>query len=245
MDSAVKAYQHVTKKEFRDKLVVDHLEYVRHVLGRTARGLPSFVDVENLEAAGILGLVEAATVFDPHAGVEFRTFAHHRIRGAILDELRRNCPLPQHILQQWAVLREACEQLGMRASPAALADACSLSEEQVEETLTAVRMTQPQAWSDELSVEARRSDADALEERLQAEDQKRRLAEAIQKLPDRLRVILSLYYIEDLRLAEIGEVLNLSESRVSRLLARAQLQLKMILQQNSPDTRRGGIREQA
>lgn len=233
MEAAVKAYRQVTNKEFRDKLVVENLEYVRHVLARTARGLPHFVDVDNLESAGILGLVEAAALYEPERGVEFRTFAHHRIRGAILDELRRNCPLPQEILSQWAVLREACERLGERATPAALADACQISEEQVEETLSAVRVTQPQAWSDMLHIDARADTSAEVTARLQAEEEQKLLTAAIQRLPDRLRNVLSLYYLEDLRLTEIGEVLNLSESRVSRLLSRAQLQLKMIMQQMS------------
>ncbi len=222
----------MAQKELRDRLVVEHLGYVRHVLSRMLVGLPQFVDADNLESAGVLGLVEAASQFDPQRGVEFRTFAHHRIRGAILDELRRNCPLPQHILQQWAALRRSWDQLGDQATPQALAQACGMSEQEVEECLAAVRLTQPESWQDELSDwhRVRSTEADPTE-RLNAEDERRLLADAIEQLPERQRIILSLYYMEDLRLSEIGAVLELSESRVSRLLARAQVQLKMILEQ--------------
>lgn len=233
MEAAVRAYQHTTQKELRDRLVVEHLEFVRHVLGRVMTGLPQFLDIENLEAAGILGLVEAASQFDAGRGVEFRTFAYHRIRGAILDELRRNCPLPQHVLQQWASLRKAWDQLGHDANSAALARACGLTEQEVEDCIAAVRLTQPESWSEELAVRqpATTTESDPLSG-LDAVEQQALLTAAIEKLPERLRVILSLYYLEDLRLLEIGEVLGLSESRVSRLLARAQFQLKSIIERN-------------
>lgn len=236
MDAAVRTYQNVSQKALRDQLVVDHLEYVRHVLGRTLAGLPQYIDIDNLESAGILGLVEAAAQFDPQRGVEFRTFAHHRIRGAILDELRRNCPLPQHVLQQWAELRAAWDRLGGNATPAAVAAECGLSEEDVENCLAAMRLAQPEVWHDELC-EWKREGRDLSDpvESLNDDDERRLLADAIEQLPERLRIVLSLYYTEELRLLEIGEVLRLSESRVSRLLARAELQLKNILERNLSD----------
>lgn len=246
MDAAVRTYQNVNQKALRDQLVVDHLEYVRQVLGRMLAGLPQFVDIENLEAAGILGLVEAASQFDPQRGVVFRTFAYHRIRGAILDELRRNCPLPQDVLQRWAALRAAWERLGENATPATVAAACGLTEEEVENCMATVRLTQPEAWHDELS-EWKRGGRDLSDpvDSLNDEEERRLLADAIEQLPERLRIVLSLYYTEELRLQEIGEVLGLSESRVSRLLARAELQLKNILERSLSDratVRRAGGR---
>lgn len=231
MEAAVRAYQSVTQKEFRDQLVVEHLESVRHVLGRLVVGLPGFIDVENLEAAGILGLVEAAAQFDPARGVEFQTFAYHRIRGAMLDELRRNCPLPQQVLQQWSLIRSVWGQLGDHVSPAVVAAKSGLTEDQVEDTLAAVRLAQPEVWQEDLAVRSheRNTNGSAVH-RLDIEDEQRLLTDAIEQLPERLRIVLSLYYTENLRLVEIGEVLGISESRVSRLLSRAQLQLKSILE---------------
>jgi len=231
MEAAVRAYQNVTQKEFRDALVVENLDCVRHVLGRLMIGLPGFVDVENLEAAGILGLVEAAGQFDPQRGVAFSTFATHRIRGAMLDELRRNCPLPQQMLQQWARIRQVWEQLGEHVSPAAVANETGLTEEEIENCLAAVRLAQPEAWHAEMTGgKPLRSPSDDPEQQHELADEQRRLANAIEQLPDRLRIVLSLYYTENLRLAEIGEVLGLSESRISRLLTTAQLQLKSIIE---------------
>ena len=85
MHSAVKAYHKVCVMDLRDRLILEHLSYVRHILGKMLGALPDYVDNENLESAGILGLVEAAGQFDPSRGTAFTTFAYQRIRGAILD----------------------------------------------------------------------------------------------------------------------------------------------------------------
>src|SRR5207253_2587988 len=92
-------------------MILSHLPLVRHVIGRLAAQLPPGTDVENLESAGTLGLVEAAGNFDPARGSDFGTYAYGRIRGAVLDELRRNCPLPQHMLERVARVRRAYEEL--------------------------------------------------------------------------------------------------------------------------------------
>jgi RNA polymerase sigma factor for flagellar operon FliA len=230
MDAAVRAYRSVTQKENRDLLVTDHLHCVRHVLARITAGLPEFVDVENLEAAGVLGLVEAASQFDPSKGTLFTTFAYFRIRGAIYDELRRNCPLPQHVLERWTLVKTAWAQLGEHANVASVALHCQLKEAEVEDCLSAVRITQPDVWKVELAAHHRvTGETSESLERANEEDERALLADAIERLPPRLRTVLSLYYLEGLRLAEIGEVLKLSESRISRLLATAQMQLKSLL----------------
>jgi RNA polymerase sigma factor FliA len=102
MEAIARAYRQVADRNSRDQLIVDHLDFVRHVLGRIVAGLPKGIDFENLEAAGVLGLVEAAGQYDPAREVPFKTYAFPRVRGAIFDELRRNCPLPQQMLQRWA-----------------------------------------------------------------------------------------------------------------------------------------------
>ncbi len=232
MEAGVKAYQSVTQREIRDRLILENLHCVRHVLGRIASGLPSFVDTDNLESAGMVGLVEAAANFDASRGVAFSTFASYRIRGAIYDELRRNCPLPQHVLEQWANLKNAWDRLGERANSATVAQVCGLTEEEVEDCLTAIRFARPEMWQENLSSHQRiGSVEEELLEKLSEEDERHILADAIQLLPRQMRTVLSLYYLEDLRMAEIGEVLDLSESRISRLITQAQLKLKSIIEQ--------------
>ncbi|MBX3444719.1 MAG: sigma-70 family RNA polymerase sigma factor [Planctomyces sp.] len=225
MEAVANAYRQIATRHSRDQLIVDHLAFVRHLLGRVVSGLPSGVDVENLEAAGILGLVEAAGQFDATRGVPFKTFAYPRIRGAILDELRRNCPLPQHMLQRWSAIRRAAAALGATPTVEALAKATQLPIEEVEECLEAIRMTRPEAWHEDLvapSIIRRIDPAQGLEQ----DEDKALLAEAVESLPRQERLVVSMYYGDDMRLKEIGDVLGLSESRISRILARAQLRLK-------------------
>jgi RNA polymerase sigma factor for flagellar operon FliA len=225
MEAVAQAYRQVAVRHSRDQLIVDHLEFVRHLLGRITCGLPGGVDIENLEAAGILGLVEAAGQFDPSRGVAFKTFAYPRIRGAILDELRRNCPLPQHMLQRWTRIRHAASATPATPTAEFLARATDLTVDEVEECLEAIRMTRPEAWREDLSppsVEQRIDPGESMER----DEDRRLLADAVESLPKQERLVVSMYYLDDMRLKEIGEVLGLSESRISRILARGELRLR-------------------
>jgi RNA polymerase sigma factor for flagellar operon FliA len=231
MEAVAQAYRQIVDKHSRDQLIVDHLDFVRHLLGRIVSSLPGSVDVENLEAAGVLGLVEAAGQFDPTRGVAFKTFAYPRIRGAILDELRRNCPLPQHMLQRWTRIRHAAAGL---SSPTAenLAQATQLTLAEVEECLEAIRMTRPESWHEDLvsSSVTRRIDPG---EGLQWEEDRRLMADAVESLPRQERLVVTMYYLEDMRLKEVGDVLGLSESRISRILAKAELRMRDFVSRRS------------
>src|SRR5438105_15672875 len=110
-----------------------HLALVRHVIGKLVAGLPRGVDVENLESAGTLGLVEAAQQFDPDRGVAFKSYAYKRIRGAILDELRRNCPLPQEMMERVALIRKAHRELPRPVTLEALAESTGFTLDEVAE----------------------------------------------------------------------------------------------------------------
>lgn len=225
MEAALQTYQKVARRQARDALIAEHLPLVRQVLRRMLRGLPERVDRDNLESAGLLGLVEAAQQFDPAQGTAFPVFATLRIRGAMLDELRRNCPLPQAVVRQWRVLRAAYARLNGPATPETLAEATGFSVEEVEACLEAVRMTRAEAWHDELADELPQRSDDGIPAWEQAE-QLRVVAGLIERLPTQMRIAMTLYYRDGLRLKEIGEVLQLSESRVSRILSRAELQLR-------------------
>ncbi|HZV04093.1 MAG TPA: sigma-70 family RNA polymerase sigma factor [Gemmataceae bacterium] len=219
MEQAKRAYDAVTQKERRDQLIVEHLSLVRHLVGKLAAELPPGVDLENLESAGVLGLVEAAHRFDPERGAQFKTYAYTRIRGAVLDELRRNCPLPQHMLQQMARVRQAYEELMPPVTTQALAAATGLSEAEIADCLAAIRMTRLISWDEHGEpIGTRLDDPQRPDLLAEKEEQKRLLVEALNALEERERLIVTLYYLEDLRLKEIGEVLRLSESRISRLL---------------------------
>lgn len=219
MQQAKQVYDAVAQKERRDQLILEHLPLVRHLVGKMVAELPPGVDVENLESAGVLGLVEAAHRFDAERGVQFKTYAYTRIRGAVLDELRRNCPLPQQLLQQMAQVRQAYEMLPPPVTTDALAAATGLSEGEIADCLAAIRMTRWLSWEEHGEPIGTRLDDPQRPDRLaEKEEQKRLLAAALAALDERARMIVTLYYLEDLRLKEIAEVLRLSESRISRLL---------------------------
>ena len=222
-------YDKRTSDQRLDSLVVEHLEYVRHILGRLTYNLPANIDIENLESAGILGLVEAAKHFDESRGVPFKGFAYSRIRGAILDELRRNCPLSQQMLRQIAVVRTAAESITPPVTSELIAEKTGLSVDNVESCLAAMRLTRTQTWDDTVcGVRARRGSDDP-QQAVFDNELKHLLADCIELLPRQERIAVTLYYMEDLRLKEIGEVLGLSESRVSRILNGAEERLRTLI----------------
>jgi RNA polymerase sigma factor for flagellar operon FliA len=237
------AYQQTLDHQQREELILAHLYLVRHVLGKLAAHLPPEVDRENLEAAGVLGLVEAAAHFDPSRGVQFKTYAYIRIRGAILDELRRNSPLSQEALKKLSKIRTAYQRLTPPVTFEALAQATGLSVEEVAQTVAAwrlCRMTSLDAFSQAPRHRRPRHETgdgeaedgfatcpplhrtEGPELHLERRELAQLLAQAIEQLPQQERTVLMLYHLEDLRLKEIAQVLGLSESRVCRLLQSAE-----------------------
>jgi len=228
MEAATRTYQEASSNQRRDQLIMDHVDFVHRIYGSVAANLPNEVDEENLRAAGILGLIEAAQNFDPQRGVPFKTFAYPRIRGAIVDELRRNSPLSQRIMQRIGILRSIMESIEPPVTPELIAEKSGLTMEEVEECLEAMQLTRLQSWeSVSDSVEQHRQyHVGQPEDRIEKEEILQRLAECIKRLPERERIVLTLYHEQNLRLKEIGEVLEISESRVSRILAKAQFRVR-------------------
>lgn len=231
MSDGIQAYQRQADLRRRDELILSHLPLVKHVIGRLVGGLPPGVDVENLESAGVLGLVEAAGKFDPTRNAQFKTFAYMRVRGAILDELRRNSPLPQHMLERVALLRKAQRNLPPPVTVEALAGATGLSPDEVADALAAEKFGKTVSWDNsadggEFGPASADAPPDAAAERWEAVEQ---LAGAIEALPPKERLAVTLYYREELRLKEIAEVMKLSPSRISRLITKATFELGEML----------------
>jgi RNA polymerase sigma factor for flagellar operon FliA len=220
-----------TAHKSRDQLILDNVDYVARILSTMAFIVANDEARENLQSAGILGLVEAANSYDPGQGVPFRTFAYPRIRGAIVDELRKQSPVSQQVLQQIGIVRRAFESLEPPVTPEVLAEKSGLTVEQVVTCLEAMRFIKPDNWNDLSDVVhgSWRRAVDTPEHEVEIEELKRLLAESIETLPERECLVLTLYYSEELNLAEIGRVLDLSESRVSRILAAARFRLQEII----------------
>lgn len=222
------AYRKASRENSRERMIVDNLPYVRKILSKLTVGLPAHVDRDGLESAGVVGLVEAANSYDPSRGVAFKTYAYPRIHGAIVDELRKNSPVSQQMLGQLGKIREAYQLLPPPVMPEDLARQTGLSLSQVQDALEAARFLAPQSWND-LHCVLHSSWREAPEQpgqKLEQEEVRQILSRCIEKLPELPRLVLTMYYTEDLTLAEIGAVLDYSESYISRRLAEATYTLK-------------------
>jgi RNA polymerase sigma factor FliA len=235
-------YQEIGGEKQREELILTNLPLVRHILGRLAARLPRGTDLDNLEAAGVLGLVEAANRFEADRGIRFKTFAYPRVRGAILDELRRNSPLPQELLEKIARISKILELLQPPVSIETIAAKTQLSSDEVADCLAAMRLTRNMSWNEFMATQSglfaggKRPD-----ENLEQAERSHLLAEAISQLPEAERLAVTLYYMEDLRLKEIGEVLGLSESRACRVLQAAEFKIEQYIRAREDGVRPGYV----
>lgn len=223
----------------RDRLVLHYAPLVKYVAGRVGTGLPSHVEVSDLIQSGIFGLVDAIEKFEPERGLKFETYAMQRIRGAILDDLRAQDWVPRSVRSRARDVERALERLEAKLQRSAtdneLADELELSTDELRELFAQLQMTSVVALDDLIGVgNAAASLAETLPDdraedpvaALVDRDSRRQLAEAVERLSDRDRIVVTLYYFENLTLAEIGKVLGVTESRVCQLHTRAVLRLR-------------------
>jgi len=225
-------YREVALQRMRQGLILEHLSLVGHVIHRLPPGLRRANTEEDLFSAGTLGLVEAANKFDPARGVPFTAFARIRVHGAILDEIRRNCPLPQEMLEKSVRVRKLVEEAAPGMSLEEIAAGAGIEFDEFLNCLEALRILKPGALpgtpEQETIRDHRENDPSS---RMESGERVAELGKAIDQLEPTARRVVILYYFEDLKLREIGELLGLSESRISRILsaAIAQLRLEMTL----------------
>jgi RNA polymerase sigma factor FliA len=226
-------------QELRDRLVLHYAPLVKYVAGRVGTGLPSHVEISDLIQSGIFGLVDAIEKFEPQRGLKFETYAMQRIRGAILDDLRAQDWVPRSVRSRARDVERALERLEAKlqrtATDAELAEELELSIEELRELFAQLQMTSVVALDDLIGAgHAQASLAETLPDdraedpvaALVDRDSRRQLAEAVERLSERDRVVVTLYYFENLTLAEIGKVLGVTESRVCQLHTRAVLRLR-------------------
>ncbi|MFO1054515.1 MAG: FliA/WhiG family RNA polymerase sigma factor [Planctomycetota bacterium] len=225
----------------RDALVEQFLPLIRHVAARLAVPLPSGMDREDLFGAGAIGLIHAASSWDPTRGASFKTFAYTAIRGAMLDELRRIDPVPRPRRDRMRLARrkavELEKQLGRQPETAELAAVLGISVSELEEdrallrasrvtSLDELRDPSDQDGGSEATSDPARSPVDLASDR----DLVDRVTRAIADLPETERRVVVLYHLEGLYLKEIGVLLGVSESRVCQILGRAQERLRRVVE---------------
>ena len=225
----------------RDRLIRQYMPLVKWVAGRVSTGMPDSVEFDDLVGFGQFGLLDAINKYDPEKNVKFKTYAVTRIRGSMIDELRVLDWVPRSVRQKAREIEDAIvdveSRLGRPASDAEIAASMGISEEEFQQTVMRVSGTSvlslDDVWysgddSDHVSIgDSIESPAsynpDVIVER---EEIRRVIIESIKELPEKEKMVLVLYYHEDLTFKEIGQVLNVSESRISQLHSKANLRLR-------------------
>jgi RNA polymerase sigma factor for flagellar operon FliA len=242
MASSVRLYQQVQNNH--DALVMAHLAMVKRIALHLKARLPPFMELDELVQVGMIGLLEAARAFDADKGIDFENFAHSRVRGAILDEVRRLSFLPRSAVainkSHGEALQVLAAELGRTPTQAELAEHLGKDIELFQrERAQAQRF---ETYSMEVvtdEVMSLSADASSQPEAVvEQQDFMRALVGAIDELPERDRLLMNLYYVEELNLKEIGEVLGVTESRVSQLLSGVVKKLRTHLKVEVPERKR-------
>ena len=240
LDALWARYKATQGRNARDQLILHYSPLVKYVAGRVGVGLPQNVDQADLVSYGIFGLIDAIEKFDPERGFKFETYAISRIKGSILDELRSIDWVPRSVRAKARSLENAYAKLEAKLHRAPtdgeLAEALDLSEAQLQQLLSQVSFV-GMAALDEMLAGGDRGESVTLGDTIadsgrgpmstsESEETRQLLAETINRMPDREKLVLTLYYYEALTLAEIGEVLSVTESRVCQIHTKAVLQLR-------------------
>ena len=227
--------------QLRDKFIKQYMPLVKYVAGKLAVGMPGSVEFDDLVGFGQFGLLDAIEKFDPGKNVKFKTYAVTRIRGAIFDELRQLDWVPRSVRQKSREIEDTIvdleSKLGRTATDAEIAEKMGVSEAEYQQTVMKVSGTSVLSLNDVWysgndndhmsigdSIESPSSlNPDVIVER---EEIRKVIVEAINELPEKEKMVIVLYYHEDLTFKEIGQVLEVSESRISQLHTRANLRLR-------------------
>ncbi len=219
--------------EERDRLVEQYLPLVRYVVARLPVTMPASLDRDDFFSVGVVGLMHAAATFDPTRGASFKTFAYTAIRGAILDEVRKHDPVPRNRRDRLRKMERASAtlhaELDREPTVEELAERLGCTEREIDDDLQALHTSRMLSLDTPVG---RGEDSGSLAGAIAANDDdptanvdahedRERLMRAISELSENDRNVVILYYHEQLYLKEIGEILGVTESRVSQILTRA------------------------
>jgi RNA polymerase sigma factor FliA len=235
-------YRRSRDQALRDRLILTYAPLVKFVAGRLGSGLPAHVEENDLVSYGLLGLIGAIERYDPDRDVKFETYAIARIKGSIIDELRALDWVPRSVRARARDIERAIAALEARLHRAPtdeeIAEKLGITQGELEDSLTDISRSSIAALDELWTISSATGDQVSLMETIEdpqgpepqsalAQTELREaLGEAIARLPEREKLVITLYYYEELTLREIGEVLGVTESRVSQLHTKAILRLK-------------------
>ncbi len=229
-----------TRKDVRDTLIVQYIYLIRYVVGRVKVTLPATISIEDIAGYGVEGLINAIERYSPQKNTRFETYALIRIRGAILDRIRAQDFLPRSVRKKIKDIKNAQEhlkqELGRMPTTTEVANFLEMDPDKVNQLMaedtTMTSIYEKKGTSDDsMEIIDTIQDTNKLnpQEQMEEKNVKQQLEKALQRLPERERVIMVLYYQENMTLKEIGNALNMSESRVCQLHAQSIMKLKNIL----------------
>lgn len=239
-------------KAVRDTLIVQYIYLIRYVVGRVKVTLPSTISIEDIAGYGVEGLIKAIEKFSPAKNTRFETYALIRIRGTILDKIRSQDFLPRSVRKKIKDIKDAQEilkqELGRNATTSEIANYLNMDVEKINQllaedtTMTSIYDKRGNA-DDSIEIIDTIQDTNKLTpyEEVEEKNIKSELERALKRLPERERIIMVLYYQENMTLKEIGATINMSESRVCQLHAQGIMKLKNILSENRASRMRQSI----
>lgn len=226
----------------KEQIVLEHTPLIRYIVNRIAVRLPSHIDLDDLHNTGVIGLMDAIEKYDPDKNCKFKTYAEFRIKGAILDQLRSLDWVPRSVRQKGRRLERAYgeveQRLGRSATEDEVADSLGLQLDKLQELVNQVRGISL-VNLEEIRGGGQEGDrngnyADIVEDvnaenpysTLKLQEMKQIVADTIATLPEKERLVISLYYYEDLNMKEIGNILGITESRVCQIHTKSVLRLR-------------------
>ena len=243
-DNLWETYEETKSEKVREKILMKYLPLVRQIAGGIIGKLPSSVSVDDLIDAGVIGLLESIDRFDTNAEVKFETYAYTRVRGAMMDELRKMDWAPRSLREKSKRVEEAYRTLvkrhGRQPDQDELANELEVPIEKFHQINKEIGAVNIMSLDQEIASSSGESTNlyDVLAEKdtvvtievMEDRELKDRMIKEIEKLPKNEKLVIALYYYEELTLKEIGEILNLSESRISQIHSKVVKDLKVRLE---------------
>ncbi len=239
----LKDYRSTVDPKTKDEIIIEYAPLIKYIAQKIASRLPSNIELDDLISCGVIGLMDAIEKFDPSRDNKFKTYAEFRVRGAILDELRAQDWVPRSIREKAKMIERSYakleSELGRPATDEEMCKELNVTQEEFHDLLNKAKSVSLLNIDD--SATFNRGDkkliAGLMEDSRAAnpftavsyKNSRDKIKEGIQSLPEKQRLVLSLYYYEDLNLKEIGQVLDVTESRVSQLHTQAIMKLKIKL----------------